>query len=77
MAAHRFQIAALSDCRFLVWKLEFGFLRHYFEEQSLRHIISTAPAKYHDFLIPKYPLGCKRIILDPVRCLVIAIAETR
>lgn len=68
MAAHRWQIAAISDCRFLVWKLEFGFVRHYFEEISLQHIISTAPAKYHDFLIPKYPIGCKRIILDPVRC---------
>lgn len=26
---------------------------------------STAPEKYHDILIPKFPLGCKRRVFDP------------
>ena len=26
---------------------------------------STAPSKYHDILIPDFPLGCKRRIFDP------------
>jgi len=26
---------------------------------------SKAPAEHLDFLIPKYPMGCKRIIMDP------------
>jgi len=29
------------------------------------YIKSKTPEKYHDKLIPKYPPGCRRIILDP------------
>lgn len=38
---------------------------------AIKHITQTAPAKYHGFLIPNYPLGCKRVILDPgyLQCL--------
>ena len=31
---------------------------------SIKHIRTTAPVEYHDFLIPKYPFACKRVILD-------------
>lgn len=30
-----------------------------------KYMRATAPAKYHDILIPKFPLGCKRRIFDP------------
>lgn len=54
-----------------MWILNFGFLRHYAEEAAIQHIMKTAPAKYHGFLIPTYPFGCKRIIYDPgyLQCL--------
>ncbi|CAE6431472.1 unnamed protein product [Rhizoctonia solani] len=29
------------------------------------YIKSVAPAQYHQYLIPKYDLGCKRLVLDP------------
>lgn len=29
------------------------------------YMTKTAPEKYHDVLIPKFPLGCKRRIFDP------------
>ncbi|CCO33438.1 putative monooxygenase Mb0916 [Rhizoctonia solani AG-1 IB] len=29
------------------------------------YIKSVAPAQYHQYLIPKYDIGCKRVILDP------------
>ncbi|KAE8143808.1 hypothetical protein BDV38DRAFT_276878 [Aspergillus pseudotamarii] len=34
-------------------------------EQARQYMKSTAPAKYHDILIPSFPLGCKRRIFDP------------
>ncbi|RDW76948.1 hypothetical protein BP6252_05001 [Coleophoma cylindrospora] len=35
------------------------------EEGAIKYIRETAPAKYLDMLIPKFPLGCKRRIFDP------------
>lgn len=32
---------------------------------ALDYMTQTAPEKYHDVLIPKFPLGCKRRIFDP------------
>lgn len=34
-------------------------------QEALRYMQATAPEKYHDILIPKFPLGCKRRIFDP------------
>lgn len=28
---------------------------------SMKYIMDTAPKKYHGFLIPKFPFGCKRV----------------
>lgn len=33
--------------------------------ESVRYIKQTAPEKYHDILVPQFPLGCKRRIFDP------------
>lgn len=35
------------------------------EEESKEYIYSRAPKKYHDFIVPNFPLGCKRRIFDP------------
>lgn len=34
-------------------------------EVAKKYMRDTAPKKYHDILIPKFPLGCKRRIFDP------------
>lgn len=35
------------------------------EEESKAYIHSRAPQRYWDFIVPKFPLGCKRRIFDP------------
>ncbi|KAL2826262.1 hypothetical protein BDW59DRAFT_171915 [Aspergillus cavernicola] len=40
-------------------------LRAKAEEGARRYIHSMAPRKYHHFLVPDFPLGCKRRIFDP------------
>ena len=35
------------------------------EEKAKQYIYDTAPEKYHKFLVPDFPLGCKRRIFDP------------
>ena len=65
LKAYRFALAAASDGRYIVWPLRMSPIRHYIEEVSAAYIRSQAPAKYHNFLVPKYPFGCKRIIMDP------------
>jgi hypothetical protein len=60
MRTYRNFIMATSDSRFIVWMLNAWGLRHYVEEVSLKYMRDTAPAKYHGFLTPRYPFGCKR-----------------
>lgn len=40
-------------------------LRAKTEENARQYIYSQAPSKYHQFLVPDFPLGCKRRIFDP------------
>jgi cation diffusion facilitator CzcD-associated flavoprotein CzcO len=35
------------------------------EQESTKYIRSLAPKKYWDFIVPEFPLGCKRRIFDP------------
>ena len=35
------------------------------EKESAQYIKSKAPKKYWDFIVPDFPLGCKRRIFDP------------
>lgn len=35
------------------------------EEEARQYIYSAAPKKYHHFIAPTFPLGCKRRIYDP------------
>ena len=39
--------------------------RQVLEEEASQYIYSQAPEKYHDFIVPDFPLGCKRRIYDP------------
>jgi cation diffusion facilitator CzcD-associated flavoprotein CzcO len=32
---------------------------------AIEYMKTTSPKKYHEILIPKFPLGCKRRIFDP------------
>ncbi|TFK55103.1 FAD/NAD(P)-binding domain-containing protein, partial [Heliocybe sulcata] len=59
---------------YLMVKAEFGYIifnkRHRLPIKVVTKVFSnyikrTAPAKYHDILIPPFPPGCKRIIIDP------------
>jgi cation diffusion facilitator CzcD-associated flavoprotein CzcO len=35
------------------------------ENQAKEYIYRETPQKYHDFIVPDFPLGCKRRIFDP------------
>lgn len=35
------------------------------EAAAKAYIYKTSPEKYHDFIVPDFPLGCKRRIFDP------------
>ncbi|ORY69025.1 uncharacterized protein BCR38DRAFT_363903 [Pseudomassariella vexata] len=35
------------------------------EEEARQYIYREAPEKYHSFIVPDFPLGCKRRIYDP------------
>lgn len=35
------------------------------EDASRRYIYKETPEKYHEFIVPDFPLGCKRRIYDP------------
>ncbi|KAJ6071135.1 hypothetical protein N7499_009149 [Penicillium canescens] len=35
------------------------------EEESKKYILSRTPQKYHEAIVPNFPLGCKRRIFDP------------
>ncbi|KAI9045671.1 uncharacterized protein KD926_008089 [Aspergillus affinis] len=45
--------------------VEASKLRAKAEDHAREYIFSTAPKKYHHFLVPDFPLGCKRRIFDP------------
>ncbi|KAL8292094.1 hypothetical protein RQP46_001560 [Phenoliferia psychrophenolica] len=65
MRSYRNFIAITSDSRYIIWKLNMAPIRHFAEEVMWSYMAKSAPKKYHAFLRPTYPLGCKRIIMDP------------
>ncbi|KAG9086905.1 hypothetical protein FRC07_012956 [Ceratobasidium sp. 392] len=60
-------IATQMDCAYIIKQSGplGSYLRRRSERTSLNYIKSLAPEKYHENLTPKYPLGCKRIVVDP------------
>ncbi|CAE6456439.1 unnamed protein product [Rhizoctonia solani] len=70
--AFRWLIAARLDMTYLNWKLGpfTSMLRRQREKVAsvlacIDRLKRLVPEKYHDNLIPKFPMGCKRIIYDP------------
>ncbi|TFY82785.1 hypothetical protein EWM64_g1230 [Hericium alpestre] len=64
MRIHRYMIAARYELTWLFiffWK---GKLGDYLRKAYSKYMRDTAPVEYADKLIPSYPPGCKRFILD-------------
>ncbi|KAG8719460.1 hypothetical protein FRC08_002774 [Ceratobasidium sp. 394] len=63
----RWSIATQMDISYIVWPTSplNTYLRGKRERATIKMIKDLAPEKYHENLIPKYPLGCKRIVIDP------------
>ncbi|KAF8759822.1 L-lysine 6-monooxygenase (NADPH-requiring) [Rhizoctonia solani] len=55
------------DMTYLNWKVGpfTSMLRRQREKACIERIKRLTPEKYHENLIPKFPMGCKRIIYDP------------
>ncbi|KAF1817472.1 FAD/NAD(P)-binding domain-containing protein [Eremomyces bilateralis CBS 781.70] len=64
---HRYQIFSSSDALMTTYGASEASQkqREATERAAREYILATAPKKYHDILIPKFPLGCKRRIFDP------------
>ncbi|KAG8725511.1 hypothetical protein FRC09_013750 [Ceratobasidium sp. 395] len=67
LKAFRFLLAGLYDTSAHNWKIGpiTNYLRGSVEKASIEHIKATAPVRYQESLIPDYPIGCKRIVIDP------------
>ncbi|KAG8736808.1 hypothetical protein FRC10_008939 [Ceratobasidium sp. 414] len=63
----RWFIATQMDVAYINWTTgPLGtYLRRRREQEAVKLIKDLAPEKYHENLIPKFPLGCKRIVIDP------------
>ncbi|KAL4260335.1 FAD-binding Monooxygenase Superfamily protein [Pleurotus pulmonarius] len=57
----------------LMWFMKYGVLYMIFSNPlvhwlvtkwSTHYMLSTAPKRYHKHIIPKYPLGCKRVLFN-------------
>ncbi|KAF8743111.1 L-lysine 6-monooxygenase (NADPH-requiring), partial [Rhizoctonia solani] len=65
--AFRWMIVVRLDMTYLNWKVGpfTSMLRRQREKACIERIKRLTPEKYHENLIPKFPMGCKRIIYDP------------
>ncbi|KAG8689841.1 hypothetical protein FRC09_012238 [Ceratobasidium sp. 395] len=63
----RYGIATMMDSAYINWRTgPLGtWVRRRGERAGIKYIKSRAPEKYHESLIPKFPLGCKRVVVDP------------
>lgn len=66
MRLHRFHIFLIAENDFRLFPMTKGAakLRQKRREKVENYMKSTAPAKYHDILIPDFDVGCKRRIFD-------------
>jgi len=65
MRAYRNWMIFFGDLRWLGWTKHGAAVRKTVEKTLIARMKHIAPAKYHEILTPNYPLGCKRVILDP------------
>lgn len=63
----RFAVFALGEADWQgFYMTKYGaFFRNKSEPAAIAYMKKTAPKKYHDLLIPDFPIGCKRRIYDP------------
>ncbi|KAG9122559.1 hypothetical protein FRC07_001013 [Ceratobasidium sp. 392] len=63
----RWLIAFVADVFYFSWKNGpwATAVRQLREQVSIHMVTSQAPEKYHQHMIPKYPLGCKPYVFDP------------
>ncbi|KAJ5115850.1 flavoprotein [Penicillium angulare] len=66
MKLHRFHIFLLAENDFRLFPMTKGAakLREKYRKRVEKYMRETAPAKYHDLLIPDFDIGCKRRIFD-------------
>jgi cation diffusion facilitator CzcD-associated flavoprotein CzcO len=64
---HRLDLFLKTDCLAAVYGPSEAQVRarKATEEEAKKYIYSEAPEKYHSFIVPDFPLGCKRRIYDP------------
>jgi len=63
--AYRYSLVTLGDLRWLGWLDKYSWMRKGVEKKVLERMRAIAPKEYHEQLTPNYPLGCKRVIMDP------------
>ncbi|EGN93331.1 hypothetical protein SERLA73DRAFT_64246, partial [Serpula lacrymans var. lacrymans S7.3] len=63
MRAYRNTI--MAKVFWFIFQKQNSFLLYLVRKLMTKYMKDTAPAKYHDRLIPSYSPGCKRIIVDP------------
>jgi len=64
MRAYRAFLMGTLDFSFVAFRADSVFQRQS-RKQMTEYIKMKAPERYHSQLIPQYPPGCKRIIVDP------------
>ncbi|EGV66297.1 FAD-dependent monooxygenase [Yamadazyma tenuis] len=67
----RWIVMIVAESRYPMYKdtgLVGRFVRWWNTRNSVRYMRKTVPKKFHDVLIPKYKIGCKRLIFDYVYC---------
>jgi len=62
---YRYMIYSRMDMTYMVFPLHIHWLRNYLTRLLTWHIKRSAPEEYHEFLVPRFKLGCKRTIFDP------------
>ncbi|KAI0039316.1 FAD/NAD(P)-binding domain-containing protein [Auriscalpium vulgare] len=65
MKAYRAFVMATSDIRYLALRRTGTRIQRQAREKLTQYVKETAPEKYHAQLIPEYPPGCRRMIIDP------------
>lgn len=71
MWAYRAFLMGQADLRYMLFRNTESQAQRKAREGMTRYMKKMAPKKYHAKLIPQFPPGCKRLILDPgyLRCL--------
>ncbi|KAH7915954.1 FAD/NAD(P)-binding domain-containing protein [Hygrophoropsis aurantiaca] len=64
MRIHRALIMLQSDIGWFMYRTQLP-MSNYVRKAFTKYMKETAPEKYHNELVPSYPPGCKRIIIDP------------